>query len=81
MRKTRRLHFKSNAEKFCFGALLDACPVTGRDFHIVRKFLAIHIWGRRTPADCSCSECGSFLYKEKREKAKRGMPFCFESRV
>lgn len=74
--KKRRLHFKKDIREFCFDALADFCPVTGKEFHLQRDFLEEHCSGHRTPSNCSCSECGIFLYKDK-ERSKRGRPFCF----
>lgn len=77
MRKIRRPHFKKDAKEFCFEALLGFCPVTGREFHIQRDFLKEHCFGHQTPANCFCSECLTFLYKERKRKVKRGTPVFF----
>jgi len=76
VRKIRRLHFKKDTREFCFDALADFCPVTGKEFHLRRIFLEKHVSGHRTSSNCFCSECGIFLYKDK-EKNKRGLPVFF----
>ena len=77
MKDLRRLHFKKDTREFCFDALADVCPVTSREFHIRRIYVGAHILIHRTPANCVCSECKILLYKERKERVKRGMPVFF----
>jgi hypothetical protein len=76
MKDLRRLHFKKDIRNFCFEALVDFCPVTGKEFYLRRSFLEKHVSGHRTPSKCFCSECGIFLYKDE-ERNKRGLPVFF----
>lgn len=75
-RKTRSSHFKRDARGFCFETLFDFCPVTGGEFYLKRIFLEKSITGRRRPSNCFCSECGIFLYKDKK-RTKRGSQVLF----
>jgi len=71
-RFARKFHFKPDTKKFCFDNLVELCPVTGKKFHVHRVFLEEHSSWHRVPADCFCSECLNFLYKERRKKDERG---------
>lgn len=74
MKDLKRSHFKKNTREFCFDALAKFCPVSGKDFHLKRIFLGKHGLGYRASANCFCSECSTFLYKEKRININRGAP-------
>ena len=74
MEKSRRLHFRKNTRKFCFDALTNFCPVSGKDFHLKRIFLEKHSLGHRTSANCFCSDCAALLYKESKVSVNKGMP-------
>ncbi len=69
--KIRKMHFKKRSGDFCFENLVDKCPITGNSFYLKRKYMGKHKIEEIPAAECYCSECGAFLFVEKKRKNKR----------